>query len=165
MARFRTSQESAAVVAAPREDVWAVLTDPVLLTRLTPFLQHIEADGDVWCWQMSPIPALGLTFVPAFTEQMSFDEPRRIDFTHAPPAGARERSGVDGWYLLEEVDGGTDLHTRLEIEVDLPVSRLASPAVTRVMDGVLGPMGTRFAHNLCDHLGIPRVRSSRVAGG
>ncbi|MFY0408084.1 CoxG family protein [Solicola sp. PLA-1-18] len=158
MARFTTSQESAAVVAASREDVWAVLTDPELLTRLTPFLKRIDADGDVWRWQMSPIPALGVTFVPAFTEKMSFDEPRRIDFVHAPPSGTRERSGVDGWYRLEEVDGGTSLATRLEIEVDLPLSRLAKPAVTRVMDGVLGPMGSRFASNLCDHLGIPRPR-------
>ena len=58
MTRFSARNESEAVVAAARDEIWAVLTDPGLLTQLTPLLQHVEADGDcgagTWpgsrCW-------------------------------------------------------------------------------------------------------------------
>lgn len=46
MNRFSTTNTSEAVVAADRADIWAALTDPVLLAKLTPLLTRIDADGD-----------------------------------------------------------------------------------------------------------------------
>lgn len=153
MARFSATTESEAVVQAPREVIWQALTDPELLPRLTPFLESIHADGDTWCWQMTRIPVVGIDLVPAFTERMVFDEPSRIDYHHAPPPGTRERTGVDGWYVLTEQGlDATHLAISLTVTVDLPVSRLASPAVTTAMRGVMATMGKRFAASLVQHV-------------
>jgi hypothetical protein len=106
MNTFSAQTESDAVVPASRSDIWAALTDPDLLPRLTPFLEHIQADGDTWRWELSKIPILGVAIAPCFTEQMTFDPETRIEYRHAPPAGAVERTGVEGWYQLDEsVDG------------------------------------------------------------
>jgi carbon monoxide dehydrogenase subunit G len=154
MARFSATNESTATVHAPRAAIWDALTDPVLLPRLTPFLDGITADGDTWCWQMTRLPVVGLEVVPAFTEQMRFTEPERIDFHHAPPPGAKERTGVEGWYVLtEQGEERTRLAINLTVTVELPVSRLASPAVTSAMKGVMATMGKRFAANLSHHVG------------
>jgi hypothetical protein len=88
---------------------------------------------------------------PSFTERMSFDEPRRIGFTHDPQSGP-EKAGVEGTYLLEEVDGGTRLSIDIDICVDLPLPGLSRGAVERAMRGVIGLMGRRFASNLLTHL-------------
>ena len=153
MNRFSATNESTAVVAADRERIWAVLTDPVLLPRLTPLLRSIETDGDVWRWEMSRIPVLGVSISPCFTEQMKFDEPRRIDYHHAPPPGAKERTGAEGCYELTEVAGGTRLAISLTIDADLPLARATGPAVRQVMRTVMKGMGDRFAANLLRHLG------------
>ena len=60
---------------------------------------------------------------------------------------------MEGWYALSDAAGGTRLGIRLEVSVELPVSRLASPAVTTAMKGVMATMGRRFAANLLDHVG------------
>lgn len=156
MGWFETSSESDAIVRAGREDVWAALVDPDLLPRLTPFLRRIEVDGDHWRWELTRIPILGASLQPTFTEKMTFDEGTRIDYRHDPPAGIRERAGVDGWYHLKDVEGGTHLAISLGVRVDLPVSRVAKPAVLASMKGVLAGMGRRFSANLLDHLGAPR---------
>jgi carbon monoxide dehydrogenase subunit G len=158
MATFSATTESTAVVAAPRARIWEALTDPELLPRLTPFLEAITADGDRWCWQMTRLPVVGLDVVPAFTERMRFTEPERIDFSHAPPPGKKERTGVDGWYVLtEQGPDRTHLAIRLTVTIELPVSRLASPAVTSAMKGVMATMGKRFAANLTHHVGAGRA--------
>ncbi len=157
MSRFRAATQSTAVVTADRDAVWAALTDPDLLARLTPFLRTVRAEGDHWHWEMTRIPVLGASVVPTFTERMTFDEPRRIDFRHDPPAGASEPTGVEGWYELAEAERGTHLSTSLEVCVDLPLPRFSSPAVTTAMKGVLGTMGRRFSHNLLNHLGAEQV--------
>jgi carbon monoxide dehydrogenase subunit G len=156
MAWFKTSTASEAVVRADRADVWAALVDPELLPRLTPFLRHIEVDGDHWRWELTRIPILGASLQPTFTERMTFDEGRRIEFRHDPPAGVRERAGVEGWYHLEDAKGGTHLAISLGVEADLPIARVARPAVVAAMKGVLGGMGRRFSANLLDHLGVRR---------
>ena len=46
MTRFTATTESEAIVPAARKDIWAALTDPDLLPRLTPLLRRIDADGD-----------------------------------------------------------------------------------------------------------------------
>ena len=157
MATFRAQTHAEAVVLAPRERIWAALVDPDLMAELTPFLKRITADGNHWRWEMSGIDVLGIKAAPAFTEQMVFTEPDRIEFQHDPPAGSKERSGVEGWYdlkpLPEEKGGGTFLATDLTISLDLPLPKLSAPAVRATMKRVIDTMGDRFSRNLLDHLG------------
>lgn len=154
MTCFSATNHSHAVVKADRLAVWAALTDPELLPELTPLLQSIEADGDTWRWHLTKITLLGIGLAPVFTEQMTFDEPTHIEYKHAP-VGRTERAGADGWYKLEEVDEGTHLEISLTMHVDLPLSRLAGPAVTRVMSAMMQRTGDRFAANLLQHLKVP----------
>ncbi len=152
MARFTASTRSDAVVKADRMKVWAALTDPVLLPKLTPYLAKIVADGDHWRWEMVKLPVLNLTIAPSFTEKMTFEEGKRIEFTHDPPSGAKERAAAEGWYELSETDEGTQLSIDLTLEVDLPLPRASAPAVNRVMKKVMDGMGDRFAANLLAHV-------------
>jgi carbon monoxide dehydrogenase subunit G len=154
MTRFSATNESEAVVAADRSAIWAVLTDPVLLPKLTPLLTRIETDGDLWRWHLVKLSVMGVGIIPVFTERMTFDAEKRIDYTHEPPRGVTERTGAEGSYVLTEVEGGTHLAIGLTLDVDLPISRLASPAVTLVMQGTLQRMGQRFSANLLRHLGV-----------
>jgi len=157
MSRFSADTRAEAVVAAPRTEIWSALTDPALVARLTPFVRRITPDGEHWRWELSGLSVLGVGVSPAFTERMSYDEPHRIDFRHDPPDGATERSAVEGWYQLEEVDAGTRLTTALEITLDLPLPRASGPAVRRAMSTVIDQMGDRFSRNLLDHLGAEEV--------
>ncbi|WP_435741817.1 CoxG family protein [Nocardioides sp. SYSU DS0663] len=158
MASFTAGTRAEAVVLAPREAIWDVLTDPTLVARLTPLLERITAEGDHWTWQMTGIDVLGVKVAPSFTERMSYRELERIGFSHDPPAGAAERAGVEGWYQLDEVPdadgGGTRLATSLDITLELPLPKVSSPAVTAAMKGVVGQMGERFSKNLLAHLGV-----------
>jgi carbon monoxide dehydrogenase subunit G len=151
VARFSARDRSTEVVHADQGDLWAALTDPELLPQLTPYLHSIDVDGDLWRWNMVRIPVLGVSIAPSFTERMSFDEPRRIGFTHDPQSGP-EKAGVEGTYLLEQVNGGTRLSIDIDICVDLPLPGMARGAVERAMRGVIAAMGRRFAANLLRHL-------------
>lgn len=154
MHRFRASTSNSAVVRADRAQIWDALTDPDLLPRLTPFLESVVVkDEQHWCWQLQRIPVLGTSLVPAFTERMELTPRERITFTHEPPPGSHERAGADGSYDLADHPDGTALAIELAVHVDLPLSRLAAPAVTTAMKGVMATMGARFAHNLVRHVG------------
>ena len=155
MNRFEATNHSEAVVAADREAIWAALTDPEVLPKLTPLLRSIETDGDVWRWQLARFTILGIGLAPCFTERMRFDPPNRIEYSHEPPEGHREPAGADGWYVLTEVDGGTRLEISLTMHVDLPLAKAARPAVTRVMRSMMQRTGDRFATNLLRHLKVP----------
>jgi len=157
MTRFTAETRAEAVVAAPTHQIWAALTDPALVAELTPYVRSIHADGDHWHWQLVGLKVLGIGIEPAFTERMVLDEPRRIEFHHDPPGGTSERAGVEGWYDLTEVDGGTRLVTSLEIALVLPLPRAATRAVTATMNGVIAQMGERFSKNLLAHLGVAEV--------
>jgi len=154
MTRFTASTSAEAVVAAPRQRIWDLLVDPAVITRLTPFLKRVSADGEHWRWEMTGLDVLGVKVAPAFTERMRFVDGERIEFEHDPPAGVHERSGVAGWYDLADAPGGTRLATSLEITLDLPLPRLSAPAVTAAMRGVLATMGDRFSANLLRELGV-----------
>lgn len=156
MTSFTATTESEAVIAAGRSEIWVVLTDPVLLPKLTPLLTKIETDGESWRWHLVRLSVLGVGISPVFTERMTFDEGRRIDYTHQPPPGATERTGAEGRYVLSDVDGGTRLEISLTLHVDLPLSRLAAPAVSAVMRATMQRMGDRFSANLERHLGVGR---------
>lgn len=153
MASFTTSNHSAATVSAGVDEVWAALTDPALLARLTPFLHRVIPEGeDHWVWEMSKVPVLGRSYSFTFRERMTFDEPRRIEFAHDPAPGAKESAGVEGWYALSPRGDATHLETALSITVDLPVPGLLRPAVTTAMKGVVAVMGQRFSAHLLQHL-------------
>jgi carbon monoxide dehydrogenase subunit G len=157
MTRFSAETRAEAVVAAARADIWAALTDPVLVGELTPFVRRIHADGEHWLWEMSGLKVLGIGVAPTFTERMVFEEPERIEFHHDPPAGKTERSAVEGWYELTETGTGTRLVTSLEIVLDLPLPRASGRAVRATMNGVITQMGERFSTNLLAHLGADEV--------
>ena len=65
MTRFSATNTSQAVVAAPRADIWTVLTDPVQLPRLTPLLRRIDTDGDLWRWHLAGLSVLGVVYQTA----------------------------------------------------------------------------------------------------
>ena len=109
---------------------------------------------NTWRWHLTKLTVLGIGIAPIFTEQMTFDEPSYIEYSHRPP-GKTERAGADGWYKLEEVEEGTHLEIELTMHVDLPLSKLAAPAVNRVMSSMMQRTGDRFAANLLRHLGAP----------
>jgi carbon monoxide dehydrogenase subunit G len=155
--RFSATNASLAVVDAPRADIWAVLTDPVLLPRLTPLLRRIDTDGDLWRWHLAGLTVLGIGISPVFTERMTFTEIKRIEYTHAPPPGTTERAGAEGWYELADVDGGTRLEISLTLQVDLPLAGITRPAVRAVMQQTMQQMGDRFSANLLRHLRTRRV--------
>ncbi|WP_151083936.1 SRPBCC family protein [Nocardioides cynanchi] len=159
MTAFTVRNRSSATVDAKPAEVWAALTDPDLLPRLTPYLREIEAEGDRWVWHLSKVPVLGIAIAPSFTELMSFEKPTQITFTHDPER-AGERAGVDGTYRLRPSGSGTDLAIDLSITVELPFPGLARPAVQTAMRGVVAAMGSRFSANLLRHLG----RSTRGSG-
>lgn len=152
MARFSATSENEAVVSADRTAVWSLLTDPETLVELTPLLTDITTDGDLWRWQLVHIPVLGVSVAPSFTERMSFDPERRIDFDHAPPQGRTERASAKGCYVLRDADDGTHLAVSLEIWVDLPLPKLAGRSVNAVMSRVMKRMGDRFSANLLRRL-------------
>ena len=152
MAVFSATTKAEAVVPHERSRIWDALVDPALVGGMTPFVKKIVASGEHWVWSMTGLEVLGVGFSPTFTERMTLKDQERIEFHHDPPAGAKERAGVTGWYDLRDVDGGTRLETSLEICVSLPLPRAAGPAVRSAMKGVMATMGDRFSKNLLDHL-------------
>ena len=153
--RFEATNRSSEVVPADRGDIWAALTDPELLTDLTPLLHRIDTHGDRWVWHMMGINALGVEIAPSFTETMQFDPRERIDFEHTPPPdGPPERAGADGVYRLADTDGGTLLDIEITIHVQLPLPQVSRGAVQRVMEQSMARTGDRFGRNLLDHLGV-----------
>jgi hypothetical protein len=155
-------------VTASRDDVWRVLTDPDVLPTLTPLLNRIDADSawdaavdgyELWRWHMVRIAVLGVGIKPVFTERMTFVEGKRIEFTHAPPTGVTEWAGAEGYYALSDADPepdgspATHLEISLTVDVDMPLSRLAAPVVTRTMKATMDATGDRFGANLLRRLG------------
>ena len=154
MNRFSATNESEAVVAADRADIWAVLTSPIMLPKLTPLLTKIDADGDLWRWHLIRLNVLGVGVGSEFTERMKFEDGKRIDYFHEPPAGSNERTGAEGWYVLSDHKDGTHLAISLTLNVELPLPRASKGVVQRVMAQTMQRTGDRFSVNLYKHLGI-----------
>lgn len=154
MATFSSRNQSTAVVPAEREAIWAVLSDPEALAELTPLVKAIRADGDLWCWQLSGISALGVSVAPSFTERMTFAEGERIEFSPDPPFG-EQRAGAEGTYRLSDAPkGSTKLAIDITITAELPLPRAARRAVEKVMATTMARTGDRFARNLYVRLGL-----------
>jgi len=153
---FSATKRAEAVVLATQDEIWAALTDPDLMARLTKYVRRITAEGDHWRWELGGIDLLGRSVAPTFTERMVLEEPDRIEFRH-DPAGRKEMAGVNGWYELtpvpEDQGGGTHLATELSVCLDAPLPRVSARAVERVMRSVLDSMGDAFSANLLRHLG------------
>ena len=160
MNRFSAATHSEAVVAADRAEIWAALTDPQLLPKLTPLLRRIDTDGDLWRWHLMRIAALGVSISPMFTERMTFSDGTLIRYTHEAPAGTVERTGAEGRYQLSDAPGGTLLDIDLTLTVELPLPRAAGPAVSRVIKTTMERTGERFSANLLAHLGLEPTPST-----
>ncbi len=159
MTRFESRNLSEADVPAPPSALWEVLSSPDLLARFTPLIREIRADGDLWCWQLSGISALGVEVAPSFSERMTLVDQERIDFRHDPPSGASERAGADGTYTLAPLDGeAARLFIDITIWVDLPLPKVSRRAVEKVMAESMERTGDRFAANLYRHLEIDPSR-------
>ncbi len=152
MSWFEATSTTEALVEASAPEIWALLSDPAVVARLTPLVTEVTRDGDRWTWRMGRVPVVGVVVDPVFTEQMTFTEPRRIDFTHAPAPGAPERAGVEGWYTLDPTSHGTELAIELTVRIDLPLPRVTGPAVRTAMRGVIASIGTGFSRNLLREL-------------
>ena len=152
MTRFTASNKSAASLKSSRKDVWDALTDPVLLPKLTPYLNRIDVDGDRWTWHVTKVPVLGKNIGSTFTEVMTFDEPKRIGFEHDPQR-TDEKTQVQGEYDLEEEGAGTRVSIELGVTVELPFPKAMRRPVEGAIAAVMAGMGRRFAHNLLRHLG------------
>lgn len=163
MARFSHRNVSEADVPAARSTIWKVVSDADLLAELTPLVEDIRDRGEVWCWRMQGISALGVSMSPTFTERMVLTPEERMEFSHQPPAGAKERAGAEGTYTLADtVSGGTHLAVDITLTVELPLPRAAKRAVERVMAQTMQRTGDRFAENLYDHLGLERPKFKRA---
>lgn len=159
MTTFSARNVSEADVPAPRSAIWAILTDPDRLAAITPLVRSIEADGDLWLWQLTGISALGVKVAPAFYERMEFTEAERIEFTPAPPPGTEDRGGATGTYRLSDAslpEGGEGTHLAIDItiEADLPLPKVSRRAVEKVMASMMDRTGARFARNLYEQLGL-----------
>lgn len=150
---FTATRRDVAQVRASVEEVWALLVQPEVLVRHTPFLHAIEdRGGGRWVWQVGGIPYPGGVFTTSFTERMDLDAPRRIEFRHEP-ASERELAGAEGHYELTAGSSGTTLEIELGVTTRLPVPRAATPVVVRAMDVVIAQMGKAFARGLLRDLG------------
>ena len=61
---------------------------------------------------------------------------------------------MQGSYQLAKVPGGTRLAAEMTMCVELPLPRLAAPAVQGVMRTTMAATRDRFSANLLRHLGL-----------
>ena len=157
MARFSVRNDSAEAISAPIQDVWDAMADPTLLAELTPLIADIAEDGDHWRWCLTTVSAMGASIAPCFTVAMTFDEPTRIEFRHDPPAGQTEPAGVNGFYDILQIEGGTLLDIDITMHVELPLPSFSRGAVEAVMARTTQAHGDRFFANLLEHLDAERI--------
>ena len=151
--QFTSSRHDVAEVRSSADQVWALLVQPSVLVRHTPFLHAIDDLGDGrWVWQVGGIRYPGGVFTSSFTERMTFDEGRRIDFVHEP-ASDREHAGAQGSYLLTPGETGCTLEIEVGVTVRLPAPRASRAVIGTAMDVVIGQMGKAFARGLLEELG------------
>jgi carbon monoxide dehydrogenase subunit G len=150
---FTATRRDVATVRSSVDEVWALLVQPEVLVRHTPFLHAIEDLGDGrWRWQVGGIRYPGGTFTAGFTERMAFEPPRRILFRHEPASGW-ELAGADGEYELTPVGTGSRLEIEVAVTVRVPAPKPAGRLVRTAMEVVIGQMGRAFAAGLLRDLG------------
>jgi carbon monoxide dehydrogenase subunit G len=150
---FTATRRDVAQVRASVDEVWALLVQPEVLVRHTPFLHAIEDLGDGrWRWEVGGIRYPGGQFTTSFTERMTFEPGRRILFRHEP-VSSHELAGAEGRYELSAAGSGTTLEIEASITARLPAPRRAAPVIRKAMDVVIGQMGRAFAAGLLKDLG------------
>lgn len=162
MTRFSADVEDVGLVEAPRELVWAVLTDPERLARMVTQVDRIEVLDGHWRWHMRGFTALGVKVRPTFTVVIHLEEQAVLRFVHDELPGERDVMGVDGEYRLRDASGGgTCVQIATTVHVDLPLPRLVSKAVENVMLLEMWRTGRGFADSLKREVGD--LRAARAA--
>ncbi|MCA0337682.1 MAG: hypothetical protein LCH66_12590 [Actinobacteria bacterium] len=152
MTVFSASRRAEAIVNADQGPLWALLADPKVLTRHTPFVTAIEDLGnDRWSWSLAGISYPGGHFGATFVEKMTFTPESRIDFAPDPHAG-RQRAGATGTYRLKPHESGTHLLIDLTVTADLPAPRGARHLIEPAMRAVIALMWDAFAKGLISEL-------------
>lgn len=150
---FTSTRRDVATVRSSVDEVWALLAQPEVLVRHTPFLHEIEDLGDGrWRWHVGGIRYPGGTFTTGFTERMELDPGRSIRFRHEPASG-RELAGAHGHYALTPAGTGARLEIEVAITIRVPAPKRGGPLVRTAMDVVIGQMGRAFAAGLLRDLG------------
>lgn len=103
-------------IAAPPEEVWAVIADPEKRARPISVVDTFETTGDrTAVWNVSlPIPGLNRT-IRVETEDVEIDAPSYVRFV-----GRSKAMDVRGEHALEAIDGGTRITNRFTVDGRLP---------------------------------------------
>jgi len=103
-------------VPAPREEVWAFISDPEKRARAISVVEDFELrDDGVAVWYVKlPIPFVDRR-VAFETEERQRDPPRYVEFT-----GSSKVAHIVGEHTLEETADGTRLTNRFVVDGKLP---------------------------------------------
>lgn len=127
-------------IDAPRERVYASLTDPEVVAETVPFVQRCDVKGE-GRWTLIVAPPV--RFVPAMPVEFEIVEARPHEFARLNAAGGKLGSGakVDSSFELTEVDGGT----LVRFHADLTFTGMLAPA-----ERLLEPLAARQAEKTLD---------------
>lgn len=103
-------------IAAPPEEVWAVISDPEQRARSISVVDTFETTGErTAVWHVSlPIPGLDRT-IRVETEDVEIDPPAYVRFV-----GRSKAMNVQGEHVLESTNGGTHITNRFTVDGRLP---------------------------------------------
>ncbi|MCQ4333068.1 SRPBCC family protein [Natronomonas sp. F2-12] len=103
-------------IAAPPEEVWAVISDPEQRARSISVVDTFETTGErTAVWHVSlPIPGLNRT-IRVETEDVEIDPPAYVRFV-----GRSKAMNVQGEHVLESTNGGTHITNRFTVDGRLP---------------------------------------------
>ncbi len=136
--------EGKTAIAAPREKVWAFLTDPISISRCAPGLESIEVV--VPGKKFRAMAAVGLGSVKArFTtdiEWLDLEEPSRARMKAHGTAPVGAADAMTEMTLADGPDGSTELTWTAEVAVAGTIASLAA----RLLGGISTKLtGTFFA--------------------
>lgn len=120
-------------VDAPRERVYAVLTDPAVVAATIPFVEGFESRGPDR-WRLRIKPPVPLT--PAIPLDFEVVEKRPPELARLRASGGRMGSGaeVDSSFVLTEEGTGTHVRFRAELTFRgalAPAEKLLEPIAQR----------------------------------
>jgi fatty-acyl-CoA synthase len=132
--------EKECVIAAPREDVWELVSDPTTWPAFMYGITRFERQGDVerGCGaRFSMRMRVGSAEVGGLIEIVEFDEPGDLAWTSVTGIDQRGR-----WRLRESDDGGTKVTLRLSYDapgglLGAVTDRVAAPTVSRNLERTL----------------------------
>jgi carbon monoxide dehydrogenase subunit G len=145
--RIESHLTRTAQLAAPRDRVWAVLSDVEHLDRLMPDVRSYRRTPAGWRWELEGDRRLGYHVRPSFTVAYDLEPPRAVRFRQVDDGGSAGAAGA--FTLRGGGDGGaTAVSVQLQLRLDLPVpSFLAGPA-RGALDAELGRLADGFLARL-----------------